>query len=184
MNEPLLSPAPPAQTTSFCFSVVIPALNASARIATVVEFARRSPLVQEVIVVDDGSTDETAALATAAGARVITSTFLGKGGSMADGLFAANEEHLLYLDGDLAGLVPDLVERMAAPFVAGRADYVKARFSREAGRVTTLTARPLCAPSSSSSSASSSRSAASWRRAGRCCAAFDSSTTTASTSGC
>lgn len=132
-----------AEATEFRFSVVIPALNESARIASVVEFAKASPRVAEVVVVDDGSIDDTAGLARDAGARVITSTFLGKGGSMGDGLFAAREEHVLFLDGDLAGLAPDLIERMAAPFIAGRSDLVKARFSREAGRVTTLTARPL-----------------------------------------
>jgi phosphoserine phosphatase len=47
------------------------------------------------------------------------------------------------LDGDLAGLREDLIEQMTSPLVEERADFVKARFSRSAGRVTTLTARPL-----------------------------------------
>ena len=68
---------------------------------------------------------------------------LARGGSLEDGLFAARNEFILYLDGDLAGLRKDLVERMVAPLVRDEADFVKASFSRRAGRVTVLTARPL-----------------------------------------
>ncbi len=51
-------------------TVVIPALNESARIQEVVKLAHRSKAVDEVIVVDDGSLDNTAEIAAAAGARV------------------------------------------------------------------------------------------------------------------
>ena len=124
-------------------SVIIPALNEAATIASVVSFARRSPGVSEVIVIDDGSIDGTPEFAHAAGARVLTSTLLGKGTSMEDGLWAAREEILVYLDGDLHGLCDNLIERMTTPLFAGRADFVKARFSRGGGRVTALMARPL-----------------------------------------
>jgi hypothetical protein len=124
-------------------TVIIPVLNESESIVSVIEFARRDPRVSEVIVVDDGSIDGTPELAQAAGATVITSTLLGKGASMEDGMRAASNEVLLYLDGDLSGLREDLICRMTSPILAGHADFVKARFSRSAGRVTTLTARPL-----------------------------------------
>lgn len=124
-------------------SVIIPALNESRTIADVVDFVRRDKRVGEVIVVDDGSVDDTAELARNAGAHVVTSTMLGKGASMADGLWHARHEIVLYLDGDMSGLHPDLIERMTAPLLGGEADFVKARFSRSGGRVTTLTARPL-----------------------------------------
>ncbi len=124
-------------------SVIIPVLNESVRVSSVIRLARRSPLVGEVIVVDDGSIDGTPELARAAGARVITSTLLGKGASMQDGLLAARHQTLLYLDGDLAGLRDDLIEVMAEPLLRGEADFAKACFSRRAGRVTVLTARPL-----------------------------------------
>ncbi len=133
----------PAKPRNRRVSVVIPVLNESARVASVIRLALRSPLVGEVIVVDDGSIDGTPELAQAAGARVITSTLLGKGASMQDGLLEARHDTLLYLDGDLAGLCDDLVERMAKPVLRGEADFVKASFSRRAGRVTVLTARPL-----------------------------------------
>lgn len=137
-----VEPWPPAPDSDRV-SVIIPVLNESARIAAVVAFALKSPLVEEVIVVDDGSIDGTPELAREAGAKVITSTLLGKGASMEDGLNAAQNEILLYLDGDLTGLHRELVARLTAPIAEGRADFVKARFSRKAGRVTELTARPL-----------------------------------------
>lgn len=124
-------------------SVIIPVLNESATVSSVVRFALSSRQVSEVIVVDDGSIDGTPELAREAGARVITSRLLGKGASMLDGLLAAKNDLLVYLDGDLSGLHSDLVERLTAPLLLGKADFVKSSFTRDAGRVTTLTARPL-----------------------------------------
>ncbi|HMJ88687.1 MAG TPA: HAD-IB family phosphatase [Candidatus Acidoferrum sp.] len=134
------TPLPPGKRR---VSVVIPVLNESATIASVVAFSLRSRLVNEVIVVDDGSIDDTAELAAAAGAKVITSTMLGKGGSMEDGMREARNEVILYLDGDLRGLREDVIECMTLPLLNDEVDFVKARFTREAGRVTVLTARPL-----------------------------------------
>ncbi|MEX2316180.1 MAG: glycosyltransferase [Pirellulales bacterium] len=124
-------------------SIIIPVLNESPTVASVVSVARRAPGVAEVIVVDDGSIDGTPELAAQAGARVVTSTLLGKGASMEDGVWAAQNEIVLFLDGDLSGLREDLVSRLTAPILDQKADFVKAQFSRTAGRVTTLTARPL-----------------------------------------
>jgi glucosyl-3-phosphoglycerate synthase len=124
-------------------SVIIPVLNESKTIVSVVRFTKKSPLIGEVLVVDDGSIDGTPELAMSAGARVITSSMLGKGASMEDALQAANHEILLYLDGDLRGLDRDLVHRMISPLLTNEADFVKAKFTRSAGRVTILTARPL-----------------------------------------
>jgi HAD superfamily phosphoserine phosphatase-like hydrolase len=124
-------------------TVIIPVLNESKTVSSVVEFAMASPMVDEVLVVDDGSIDGTPELAKAAGATVFTSTMLGKGASMEDGVRVARNETLLFLDGDLRGLQHDLVELMIAPILASEADFVKARFTRDAGRVTVLTARPL-----------------------------------------
>ena len=94
-------------------SVVIPVLNESQTVQAVVQFALRHPKVSEVIVVDDGwSIDGTPEAASQAGAKVLSSTFLGKGASMEDGMWAARNDVLLYLDGDLAGLHEDLIDRM------------------------------------------------------------------------
>lgn len=126
-----------------CATVVIPALNEAARIADVVRYALSDPATAEVIVVDDSSIDDTAALARRAGAHVITSTMLGKGASMHDGLGEGRCDLVVYLDGDLAGLRPGIVTDLCRPLLRGEADFVKARFGRGGGRVTELTAKPM-----------------------------------------
>ncbi|MFO0923798.1 MAG: HAD-IB family phosphatase [Pirellulales bacterium] len=124
-------------------SVIIPALNEARTIAFVIRFALACPLVREVIVVDDGSTDATVEISLEAGAKVITSSLLGKGASMSDGIREANEEIILFLDGDLENLPDRLIEKMVAPIQTDEIQFVKASFRRRAGRVTSLTARPL-----------------------------------------
>ena len=124
-------------------TVVVPVLNESRTIANVVKFALQNRLVGEVLVIDDGSIDGTPEMAERSGARVVTSSLLGKGASMEDGLQAAKFDFILYLDGDLHGLQPDLIDRMTRPLLADEADFVKAKFARSSGRVTILTAKPL-----------------------------------------
>jgi phosphoserine phosphatase len=124
-------------------TVVIPTLNESENIASIVSFVRRNPKVTQVIVVDDGSIDGTPEIAQAAGAVVLASKMMGKGVSMDEGVRAAVNEIVLYLDGDMHGLRDTLVDDMTAPLLAGEADLVKAKFSRAAGRVTVLVGRPL-----------------------------------------
>ena len=106
-------------------TVVIQALNEAKRIASVVAFALADPATAEVLVIDDSSIDDTAALAMAAGARVVTSTLLGKGASMHDGAMQARQESLVYLDGDLAGLRPGIISNLARPLLTGEADFVQ-----------------------------------------------------------
>ena len=124
-------------------SVVIPALNEARRIGDVVRYALSDPACAEVIVVDDSSIDDTVALAKAAGAKVITSTMLGKGASMEDGYRIAQHAIVAYLDGDLAGLSPNIISKLVTPIATGNSDMVKAAFGRGGGRVTELTAKPM-----------------------------------------
>jgi len=124
-------------------SVVIPTLNEEKRIADIVKFCLSSELVSEVIVIDDGSTDDTFALARAAGAKVFLSSMLGKGASMLDGLWKSQEDIILYLDGDIYNFSNSLIQDLVQPLLENKCDFVKGRFLRTAGRVTMLTAKPL-----------------------------------------
>jgi HAD superfamily phosphoserine phosphatase-like hydrolase len=124
-------------------SVIIPALNEEQTITQVVTLSFSNPLVTEVLVVDDKSLDATVEEAKKAGARVITSTKLGKGASMRDGLMVAKNEIIVFLDADIATYPTDLISRMTTPLIDGDFDFVKSFFTRQAGRVTELVAKPL-----------------------------------------
>lgn len=124
-------------------TVIIPVLNEAETIEKVVTYAASAPGVTEVIVVDDKSLDDTASLAKKAGAKVITSTKLGKGISMKDGLLCAVNDIVVYLDGDIDPYPPLAIKKLTDPILQDKADFVKACFGRNAGRVTELVAKPL-----------------------------------------
>ncbi len=124
-------------------TVIIPALNEAETISHVIELVKGSPLVSEVIVMDDKSTDNTVAIAREAGATVYTSTMLGKGASMREAVMFAGNEWLVFLDADIVTYPDNIVELMTKPLSDGTADFVKSVFTRQAGRVTELVAKPL-----------------------------------------
>jgi HAD superfamily phosphoserine phosphatase-like hydrolase len=124
-------------------TVVIPTLNEERTIGNIVRFAWRSTCVKEVIVVDDKSFDNTTVLAKEAGAKIITSTKLGKGASMRDALLIAKGDIVVFLDGDIEEYQEKALENLCLPIIQKKADFVKATFRRDAGRVTELVAKPL-----------------------------------------
>ncbi|MGH2355099.1 MAG: glycosyltransferase family 2 protein [Chloroflexota bacterium] len=104
---------------------VIPAFNEDKYIASVVLKVRR--YVDQVLVVDDGSSDLTKVLASAAGAEVLAHDVnQGKGAAVRTGLRRAMEvgaDVVVLLDGD-GQHRPDDIERLIAPVLAGEADMV------------------------------------------------------------
>lgn len=104
-------------------SCLIPAWNEASRIAAVLKAAVGHPLLTEVIVIDDGSTDETASLAAAHGAQVLSLTRNGgKSAAIAAGLNRARGDLVLLLDADLHGLESDHITALLRPVLGGNAD--------------------------------------------------------------
>ena len=120
-------------------SVIIPCLNEAEAISAVVRDILAEQ-VGEVIIVDNGSTDRTAVVAAAAGARVVAEPRRGYGRACAAGVAAVRPaaEIICFLDGDGSD-VPSFLPRVVAPIAEGSADFVmgsRLRGNREAGSLT------------------------------------------------
>jgi hypothetical protein len=125
-------------------AIIIPARNEADRIGATVIAAGKVPGADIIVVVDDGSTDETAAAATAAGAHVVRhARNRGKAAAMETGAEAvrlietgaagpvvtgSGPRHLLFLDADLADSAAD-AGPLADPVRAGTADVTIAVFT-------------------------------------------------------
>ncbi|HLT58056.1 MAG TPA: glycosyltransferase family 2 protein [Limnochordales bacterium] len=108
-------------------SAIIPAYNEAAILPATVAALRAVPGIHEVVVVDDGSTDETAALARGLGCRVVQlGRNRGKGAALAAGVAAAAGQVLLLLDADLGPSARE-AGRLLSPILAGEADMVIGR---------------------------------------------------------
>lgn len=125
-------------------SVIIPAFNEEETVAKVVEVTKKISYVDEVIVVDDGSTDKTVEEAESAGATVIShKNNQGKGSAIQTGIKKAKGDILAFIDADISNLNDKKIDVMIKPILENKTDITKSKFSRESGRVTELTAKPL-----------------------------------------
>ena len=142
-------------------SVCIPARNESATIGPIVRAVVAEltgagggvPLVDEVVVVDDGSTDGTGAIAARAGARVVTGGAAGggKGQAMRAALREAEGDLIAFVDGDVTNFGSHFVTGLLGPLLIDEGvTVVKGFYHRPlngepdgGGRVTELMARPV-----------------------------------------
>lgn len=167
-NWPTESVLEAKQAAGSSVSVVIPARDEQATIGPIVTAVRDRlmsaiPLVDDLLVIDSGSVDQTAKIAATAGARVLSREQIlprlavepGKGEVLWRSLFAARGDLICFVDGDLRGFDPALVPALLGPlFTDPCVSLVKAASQRplgiagaaaaeQGGRVTELVARPL-----------------------------------------
>ncbi len=124
-------------------AIVIPAYNEAEHIGAVLACVADMPDIEQVIVVSDGSTDDTAAIARSYGVQVVElPTNQGKGAAMRIGSErAVGADVVVFLDADLVGLTPAHVRALLAPVLNGETEATVGVF--EGGRVSTDLAQLL-----------------------------------------
>jgi glycosyltransferase involved in cell wall biosynthesis len=111
-------------------AAIIPAWNEARTVGAVVYAALDAPLVDEVVVVDNASSDGTSAVATRHGARVVREPEPGKGEALRAGVAATDADIVVFLDADLVGLRPDHIDWLVATVRDGDADMACGLFDR------------------------------------------------------
>lgn len=118
------------------FAAVVPAYNEEKTIGDVVRVLKASPHIGQVIVVSDGSKDNTAAVAARLGALVVNlPENVGKGGAMMAGIKQTDAQYIMFLDADLLGLNTSHIDKLVAPILQGRTHMTLGVFKK--GRATT-----------------------------------------------
>ena len=135
----LLSKSEPEEKVT----VIIPARNEEKTIQKVVRLVQKCQLVNQIIVVDNNSIDNTAKLAKNAGAYVVHCPLQGKGYAMEEGLKHSINDIIVYIDADISNYSKDLIAKLSEPIRHNKADFVKSMFDRKGGRVTELVAKPM-----------------------------------------
>ncbi len=125
-------------------SCIIPAFNEESTIKKVLKAVKKVRIIDEIIVVDDGSIDKTYKKAKSEGVKVIRHKVnKGKGVAIKTGYKHSDGDILLFLDADLYNITSKKVVSIIGPIRNDEADFVKTSFSRKRGRITEFVAKPL-----------------------------------------
>lgn len=104
-------------------AAIIPAFNEAKRIHSVLKVLSKINILDDIIVVDDGSSDNTYDMASVYSKHVIRlSKNIGKGGAIIKGLEVCDADIMLLLDADLVGLTEDHILNLLKPVIKLEAD--------------------------------------------------------------
>lgn len=125
-------------------AVILPAFNEEETVAAVIGVIKGVDYVDEIIVVDDGSTDNTAEEVRKTGVTLLShEKNKGKGEAIKTGYEYSDADILAFIDADIHNLTERKVDAIIRPILEGKTEITKTKFSRTSGRVTELTAKPL-----------------------------------------
>lgn len=111
-------------------SVIIPAYNEGKNIKDVLKVLEKINIIDETIVVNDGSTDDTEKVVSLFNVKLINlKTNLGKGAALKRGIQAANGDVLVLLDADLIGFTPEHFNKLVKPVLDNKCDMAVGIFS-------------------------------------------------------
>jgi len=123
---------------------IIPAKDEAETIGDVIDVVKQVQEISEIIVVDDGSSDETSDIARKRKVKVVRHAVnRGKGAAIKSGAQKAKNDLLVFVDADLQNISPGKVQKIVAPLLKNEADFVKASYKTASGRTTKLVAKPL-----------------------------------------
>jgi glucosyl-3-phosphoglycerate synthase len=124
-------------------SVIIPAFNEEENIANVIDKSKKCKYVEEIIVVDNKSTDKTQEVAMKKGAKVVRCEQQGKGYAMEEGIKNALGDIIVFLDADVK-YEEEIIDILVEPILDRKVDFVKSTFKRTiGGKVTQIAVKPL-----------------------------------------
>lgn len=103
-------------------AVIIPAFNEEDRIESVLDIVTNLSLIDEVIVIDDGSVDKTAEVVKKnSSVKLIRhSENKGKGAAIATGIASTDAEILVFIDADLIGLTKEHIRDLVEPILKNK----------------------------------------------------------------
>lgn len=125
-------------------TIIIPSYNENKTIRKVVKTALNSRGVDNVIVVDDGSTDQTNKVINDLPIKILRHPKnKGYTAAIKTGLDNCETEYVAIIDADWRNITVEAIEKIITPILTKKADLVKANFDMARGRVTRYAARPM-----------------------------------------
>ncbi|AFS78570.1 putative glycosyl transferase family 2 protein [Gottschalkia acidurici 9a] len=120
----------------YSITAIVPAYNEEKTIGDVLSEIKKVKIIDDIIVVSDGSTDRTVEIAKSYNVKVVDlSENLGKGGALKEGVDKCISEIILLLDADLIGLNTKHIEDLLLPVIEGEVDMTIGLFNK--GRLST-----------------------------------------------
>jgi len=99
-------------------AVIVPAYNEEGQIGAVLNVLKKVNLIEEIIVVNDGSSDKTSAVAKSYNVRVVDKEINeGKGAAMQAGIESTDADIIGFIDADLTGIMPGHIENLIKPIL-------------------------------------------------------------------